>query len=227
MSIENQLSQLIESNQALVEVNRQLLTALQSGATFQQVAEPAKRTRRTKAEIAADEAATAAAVDPAPAVADGDPVGTSYYVNDHTNQVFKVLPGQSAPERFSAQVTAEIYLAKKAEFAGKEAKAQTAEPVTTASQPAATEPSATAPAATASVETSTPTNTPTWDEVVKQLKDLAADPAHGGTAVREIMKKVAPDATTVPQMKGKGLESALLAEINARRNPVAAEADLF
>ena len=93
MTIEAQL-------QELIDINKAILTAIQSGAQVsaaagEQATSATTRTRRTKAEIEADKAAEAAKT----AVVDGDPAGTAYWHNEAQAVVFTQKPGEAAPAR--------------------------------------------------------------------------------------------------------------------------------
>ncbi|WP_313330709.1 hypothetical protein [Comamonas sp.] len=218
MSIEAQLSELTAAVKELTEVNKQLLTSLASGLQFTEAAsgstaEAGKRGRKSKKE---DEPANDLAK-----VVDGDPAGTRYWVNEVAKQVYTELPGNPQPEDQNFKINpADVYLAKKAEFAAAQDAAKNAQAA------ASTAPSATAAPATASAATSAG-EAPTWDQTVAALMKLAADPAHGSTAVLTIMKKVDPTATKVPEMKGKGLEAAINAEVQALLNPTGGVDPLF
>lgn len=219
MSIENLIGQLIEAVNANTEIQKQVVVALNSGVSIGQADAGAapKRTRRTKAEIEADEAAAKAQQ------AGETSTGPSYYVLEATKQVFEVPAGGNPPERFSAQVTKEVYEQKKAEF-----EAKKAEPAATTQETAATEPTATAPAANASAETSTADGVVTYAEVRAKLMELSKLPEHGALAVKTILTKAAPGVANVPGLDGSGFEAAVMAEINALLNPApAADVDLF
>lgn len=227
MSIEAQLSELTAAVKELTEVNKQLLTSLASGLQFTDAAsgstaEAGKRGRKTKKE---DEPANDLAK-----VVDGDPAGTRYWVNEVAKQVYAELPGHPQPEDQNFKINpADVYLAKKAEFAAAQdaaKNAQAASAATTTQAAASTAPSATAGPATASAATSAG-DAPTWDQTVAALMNLAKDPAHGSTAVVTIMKKVDPTAAKVTDMKGKGLEAAINAEIQALLNPTGGVDPLF
>ena len=189
-----------------------LLTAVQSGAQMAASelagADAAAGTskRRTKAQIAADEAAAAAKTGP---VVDGDPAGTLYFVNDADKVVFAKLPDAAAPEsaNFKAATAAE-YSAKKGEFL----KAKEAELSASASAIAAANQGLTAGAA----------GEVTWDQAVAALKSVAADPAHGGTAVMTLIKQIDPTAANVPALKPLGKNAEIVAAVNALLKPAAA-----
>lgn len=201
-----------------------LLAAMQSGLQMQSVsdtatsdegdsAETTKRKRRTKAEIAADEAAAAAAKT-AP-VLEGDAPGTRYWVSETLGQVYTEAPGQPVPDDQSFKIeTAEHYAAKKAEFAAKKTAAET---TAASSAPAAAQ--AAAPAAS--------TSGVSWDEVITALKGLATDPAHGADAVLKIVKQIDPNAANVPALKAMNKNAEILAAVAALKNPAPGGDPLF
>ena len=223
MTIEAQL-------QELIDINKAILTALQSGAqmaTAEFVAGSASeaagtRKRRTKAQIEADEAAEAAKT----AVVDGDPAGTAYWHNEAQAVVFTQKPGEAAPAADAGflQVTAQVYLAAKAAYEKAEA-AKNAQAAATQQAAASTEPSATAQQVAASAATSANAEA-TWDEAVAALKALATNPAHGSAAVLKVVKQIDPAAANVPALKDKGKNAEILAAVNALLNPAAAGAEV-
>lgn len=226
MTIESQL-------QELIDINKAILVAIQSGAQVAaadaaQLTEQAgttTRKRRTKAEIAADEAAAAAAAIPADVV-EGDPAGTKYWHSESNQLVFTQKPDEAAPADGAgfAQVSAAVYLTAKATYE-KAAAAKNASAAATNQAAASTAPSATAQQATASAATSEKVE-PTWDEVVKSLKDLAANPAHGAAAVKALITKIDPNAANVPALQALNKNGQIMAEINALLNPGAAATEV-
>ena len=227
MTIEAQL-------QELIDINKAILTAIQSGAQMAtaefvqgnaaEATGTTTRKRRTKAEIAADEAAAAAAI-PADVV-EGDPAGTKYWHSEANQLVFTQKPDEAAPSADAGftQVSAAVYLTAKAAYE-KAAAAKNAQAAATNQVPASTEPSATAQQATASAATSEKAE-PTWDEVVKGLKDLAANPAHGAAAVKALITKIDPNAANVPALQALNKNGQIMAEINALLNPGAAATEV-
>lgn len=241
MSIENQLAQLTEATQALTEVQKQILAALQSGATFaaQDTTEaaPAKRGRKPKNAEAAQEAPAVEQptekqlAEPAPfsTVVLGDPDGTAYWYSEKHKMLFAQLPTEAAPAEHAdfKRIEAAEYVELKAKLdAGKQAveaaqaqaeEAKKAEAAaTTSQQPATTEPTATAQPATASAQPSA--SVPDFASVVTPaLMSLAQ--SHGAHHVKAIMTKLAPSATKVSDMKDMGLEDKIMAEIEAIKNP--------
>lgn len=220
MTIEAQL-------QELIDINKAILTAIQSGAQVsaaagEQATSATTRTRRTKAEIEADKAAEAAKT----AVVDGDPAGTAYWHNEAQAVVFTQKPGEAAPAADAGflQVTAQVYLAAKAAYEKAEA-AKNAQAAATQQAAASTEPSATAQQVTASAATSANAEA-TWDEAVAALKALATNPAHGSAAVLKVVKQIDPAAANVPALKDKGKNAEILAAVNALLNPAAAGAEV-
>lgn len=216
MTIEAQL-------QELIDINKAILTAIQSGAQVsaaagEQATSATTRTRRTKAEIEADKAAEAAKT----AVVDGDPAGTAYWHNEAQAVVFTQKPGEAAPAADAGflQVTAQVYLAAKAAYEKAEA-AKNAQAAATQQAAASTAPSATAQQATASAATSANAEV-SWDEAVAALKALATNPAHGSVAVTKIIKQIDPAAANVPALKDKGKNAEIVAAVNALLNPSAA-----
>lgn len=237
MTIEAQL-------QELIDINKQILTALQSTgqmATAEFVSGATATTtkkRRTKAEIEADEKAAAAAatsekadltwaeVDKGLKDLASNPAGTTYWHSEKNALVFTQTPGEAAPAADAGftQVSSSVYLAAKAAY-DKAALAKNEQAAATNQAAASTEPSAQAQQATASAATSEKAE-PTWDEVVKGLKDLAANPAHGATAVKAVIAKIDPTAANVPALQALNKNSQILAEINALLNPGAATAEV-
>lgn len=221
MTIEAQL-------QELIEINKGILTALQSGAQIAaptETAAPKTSKRRTKAEIEADEKAAAAAAI-GTEVVDGDPAGTKYWHSERNTLVFAQHPGEAAPadEAGFVQVSASVYLNAKATYE-KAAAAKNAQSAATSQAAASTEPSAQAQQGTASAETSEKAE-PTWDDVVKGLKDLAANPAHGPAAVKAIITKIDPNAANVPALQALNKNGQIMAAINALLNPGAGAAEV-
>ena len=216
MTIEAQL-------QELIDINKAILTAIQSGAQVsaaagEQATSATTRTRRTKAEIEADKAAEAAKT----AVVDGDPAGTAYWHSESNALVFAQKPGETAPAADAAftQVTAQVYLAAKAAYE-KAAAAKNAQAAATQQATASTAPSATAQQATASAQTSA-SGEVTWDQAVAALRDLSTNPAHGGTAVKAIIAQIDPTAANVPALKALNKNAEIVAAVNALLNPGAA-----
>lgn len=236
MTIEAQL-------QELIDINKAILVAIQSGAQMAtaefvqgnaaEAASTTTRKRRTKAEIAADEAAAAAAAIPADVV-EGDPAGTKYWHSEANQLVFAQKPDEAAPADGAGftQVSAAVYLTAKAAVYltakaayEKAAAAKNASAAATNQAAASTEPSATAQQATASAATSEKAE-PTWDEVVKGLKDLAANPSHGAAAVKAVIAKIDPNAANVPALQALNKNGQIMAEINALLNPGAAATEV-
>lgn len=210
MTIEAQL-------QELIDINKAILTAIQSGAQVsaaagEQATSATTRTRRTKAEIEADKTA----------VVDGDPAGTAYWHNEAQAVVFTQKPGEAAPAADAGflQVTAQVYLAAKAAYEKAEA-AKNAQAAATQQTAASTAPSATAQQATASAATSANAEV-SWDDAVKLLKELASNPEHGSAAVLKVVKAIDPSAANVPALKDKGKNAEILAAVNAVLNPTPA-----
>lgn len=217
MTIEAQL-------QELIDINKAILTAIQSGAQIsgaaagEQTEAAGTRKRRTKAEIEADKAAEAALA----AVVDGDPAGTSYWHNEGAAAVFTQKPGEAAPAADAGfvQVTAQVYLAAKAAYE-KAAAAKNAQSAATQQVTASTEPSATAQQGTASGQGSANAEV-SWDDAVKALKELSTNPAHGATAVKAIITQIDPTAANVPALQKLGKNVEIVAAVNALLNPAPA-----
>lgn len=68
-------------------------------------------------------------------------------------------------------------------------------------------------------------NQPTWDAAVTALKTLAQHPDHGSNAVMTVIKALDPQAQTVPHLKDRGLEAAIIAKVNELLHPPVAAAD--
>lgn len=233
MTIEDTLSSIDTSLKTIV-------TILQSAGAISASSEPAAsasdageattpRKRRTKAEIAADEAAAAAAAgktSPALGLVDGDPEGTRYWVSDELQTAYAQKPGDPDPQPQSFKLTsAADYLEKKATFAAK--KDQTvAQTAATGAAPAATEPSATAPAATASAATSAAAE-PTWKEVLASLQDVnkSTKAGHGRDGILALLKQFGCEGKTVPALEPLGKHSAILAAARAMLDGEAAVTD--
>lgn len=216
MTIEAQL-------QELIDINKAILTAIQSGAQIAATAggETSEKTtgkRRTKAEIEADKAAEAAAK----AVVEGDPAGTAYWHSETNALVFAQKPGEAAPSADTnfQQVTAQVYLAAKAAYEKAEA-AKNAQAAATNQAAASTAPSATAQQGTASVQGSASSEV-TWDQAVAALKELSTNPDHGGSAVKAIIAQIDPTAANVPALKPLNKNAEIVAAVNALLKPAAA-----
>ena len=213
-SIDTTLKALLASVQSGVQMSASTI-AVDDG----EASETTKRTRRTKAQIAADEAAEAAAkaqiaADEAAEAADkvAPKETTRYWVSETLGQVYAELPGQPVPDDQSFKIeSAAHYNAKKAEFEAKKAASTAA----ASSAPAATQAAAVATSASGSVS---------WDDVVTALKGLATNPAHGADAVVKIVKEFDAKAANVPALKALNKNAEIVAAVNALLNPVATEA---
>lgn len=230
MTIEDTLSSIDASLKTIV-------TILQSAGAIGASSAPAAsapdageatttRKRRTKAEIAADEAAAAAAGKTAPTLGlvDGDPEGTRYWVSDELQTAYAQKPGDPDPQPQSFKLTsATDYLEKKAAFAAKKDQA-VAQPATTTHVTAAPEPSATAPAATASEATSAG---PTWKEVLAALQDVnkSTKAGHGRDGILALLKQFGCEGKTVPALEPLGKHAAILAAARAMLDGEAAVTD--
>jgi hypothetical protein len=189
---------------------------------------------RAKAEKSEPAAATAAAPATEPAstsvfeLAEGDPVGTRYFIIDKHNSVARVLPGENVPSISGmVEVGGNAYLHAKAEQAKKSA---TAQPQATVAQTAASAASTTAGASTAS---STGANV-SFQQVVDALMKLAQDPRDGmgRPAVTTFLAKHLPNESKprVPVLESLGKNAELLTEVEQLLIPVAASAvadDIF
>lgn len=230
MTIEDTLSSIDASLKTIV-------TILQSAGAIGASSAPAAsapdageatttRKRRTKAEIAADEAAAAAGkTAPTLGLVDGDPEGTRYWVSDELQTAYAQKPGDPDPQPQSFKLTsATDYLEKKAAFAAKKDQA-VAQSVTTTHVTAAPEPSATAPAATASAATSAAE--PTWKEVLAALQDVnkSTKAGHGRDGILALLKQFGCEGKTVPALEPLGKHSAILAAARAMLDGEAAVTD--
>ena len=201
MTIEAQLAELIE-------INKQILTALQSNAQVAAAAGDSteaqgKRTRRTKAEIEAEKTAQDAA---AKATTE-----TTYFVDEANKLAIEVPPGDKAPEGNGfVKVDKQTYDAKVKEFEPK------AEPAATTQASATTAPSATAQQADASAAAS---EKATWDEAVAKLKSLLTLPEHGAAAVVKVIQKIDPASAKVTDLKDRGFNDRIVAEVEALLTP--------
>lgn len=223
MTIEAQL-------QELIDINKAILTALQSGAQMataefapgNAAATTTSKKRRTKAEIEAEEAAAKALTE----VVEGDPAGTNYWHSEANALVFAQKPGEAAPAADAAfvQVSASVYLSAKAAYE-KAAAAKNDQAAATNQAAASTALSATAQQDTASAATSANGDV-TWDQAVKALKDLAGNPAHGGAAVKKIIAEIDPTAANVPALQALNKNAEIVAAVNALLNPGAAGAEV-
>lgn len=208
----------------LIEINRGILTALQSGAQIAGGA-PAeadtttKRGRKPKAETAPVPADTPA--QPASTTVDGDPEGTRYWVS--SDQVYAQKPGDPDPQDQSFKIeTAAHYLEKKAEYA---AKKSVSEPAASTQQPAASEPSATAQQAAASE----PDFKTVTEAIIKMNKTLGAtDPLKGREAVLNVIAKFlgASEGKKVPDLAAVGKNAEILAYVESLTAAPAGDEDL-
>ncbi len=207
----------------LIEINRGILTALQSGAQIAATAasaveaEPAKRGRKPKTEAPAVEAETRKS---APVV-DGDPEGTRYWVSP--DQVYAQKPGDPDPQDLAFKIeSADYYLQKKAEYAAKKSASESA----VSTQPTATSgPSATAPAADASE----PDFKTVTEAIIKMNKTLGAtDPLKGRQAVLDVISKFlgTSEGKKVPDLASVGKNAEILAYVESKMAPEASDADL-
>lgn len=249
MSIENQLAQLTEATQALTEVNKQILAAIQAGTTFagqagsafvaQDTSEaaPAKRGRKPKNAEAAQEPAAAEQpaekqlAEPAPfsTVVLGDPEGTAYWYSEKHKMLFAQLPTEAAPAEHAdfKRIEAAEYVELKAKLdAGKqavEAAQAKAEEAKKAEAAATTpqQPATTEPTATAQPATASAQPSALAIDFASDVTPalMALAQSHGAHHVKAIMTKLAPSATKVSDMKDMGLEDKIMAEIEAIKNP--------
>ena len=140
---------------------------------------------------------------------------TTYYVSESLKQAYARTLGMLEPEDASfVLVSAEQYAAKKAEFTQYHAEHSTGTNRAEAAK-------AGAEAAAAGAQSSE--HEPTWDEAVAALKDLAQNPAHGSSAVMEIIKAIDPGAANVPALKDKGRNKDIVDAVRTRLNPSAAD----
>ena len=204
----------------LIEINRGILTALQSGAQIAAPAaeaEPAMRGRKPKAEAPTAEAETQKS---APVV-EGDPEGTRYWVSPE--QVYAQKPGDPDPQDQAFKLeSADYYLQKKAEYA---AKKPVAEPAASAQPTATSEPTATAKAA----DVSEPDFKAVTEAIIKMNKTLGAtDPLKGRQAVLDVIAKFlgTSDGKRVPDLASVGKNAEILAYVESKMAPETADADL-
>ena len=205
MTIEAQLAELIE-------INKQILTALQSNAQVAAAGDSTeaqgKRTRRTKAEIEAEKAALQAEANTLKAEAATE---TTYFVDEANKLAIEVPPGDKAPEGHGfVKVDKQTYAAKVKEFEPK------AEPAATTQASATTAPSATAQQADASAAAS---EKATWDEAVAKLKSLLTLPEHGAAAEVKVIQKIDPASAKVTDLKDRGFNDRIVAEVEALLTP--------
>lgn len=192
-----------------------LLASAQSGAQIAATSDgaPAEKPKRSSKAHAKE----------TPAVAEGDPAGTRYFVIEKHNTVARVLPTETAPAMDGAvEVDAATYLTKKDEFAEKVAASIAAQKPANQAQPEAP---ATAPASGATVEFKT---------VIDKLMELVKDtrPGKGREGVMVILSKFLPDtaadARKVPALESLGKNAEILADVEAALAiEKAAEADIF
>lgn len=227
------------------ELLAQVITILQTGAAAQDDLGPAEtkapRTRRTKAEMAAD-AAAAVGVTTAPnnvlGTVDGDPEGTRYFLIEKHNTVYAQKPGDPVPTiQGAVLIPAAEYVAKKAQFAAMTQAATSSTQAATSSTPAAP---ATAPAAAPAPSTpSAPTvssdtseNEPSAEvpfaKVVEAMTAISKSdkPGHGRDGVLAVLKKYLPgdERPTVTKLQPLGLNAQIVKHVEAMLTP-AAEAE--
>jgi hypothetical protein len=166
---------------------------------------------------------TASATAPASTfeLAEGDPVGTRYFIIDKHNSVARVLPGEHAPSISGmVEVGGNAYLHAKAEQAKKSLTAQPPVTVVQTVAPAQT----TAPAGASTVSSSE--GKVLFQPVVDALMKLAQDPREGmgRPAVTAFLVKHLPNESKprVPVLESLGKHAELLAEVEQLLNPVAA-----
>lgn len=247
MSLETTLAQ---TNTLLTQLLTMLQTGIQASATLGEPevkaprGRPRKSTEEAKTEAAVEVAAeagkeTAAAVtktEGAPlGLVDGDPVGTRYFVVEKYNTVYAQKPGDADCTMQGAEiVSAEHFLAKKAEFAKKfeEAKkASTAPAPAATTAPAAAPASSTPDASTASsqpsVQTPAPDEVPFGKIVEAATALLKSDkPGQGRPAVTAILTKWLPgvEQPTITKMQPLGKNAEILADFTAAMAEPEAEA---
>jgi len=202
--------------EALTAAIQALTTAMQSGpaALLQTTGgdtEPAKRTRRTKEQIAADNAKSDYPL------LEGDPEGTRYWVIEKHNTVFKQTPDLAAPSIEGATIeTGAHYLVKKEEFAKK----------ALTSAPGGQTGAGTTSTASSEKPADVPANGATFKQVVDGLMAINAKEGLGTPALKAFLAK--HNVEKVPGLEALKKNDELLAEINAILTPaVAEEANLF
>jgi hypothetical protein len=187
------------------------------------------RAKADKVEPTAPEATSTTAQTSTFELAEGDPVGTRYYIIDKHNSVARVLPGEHIPSISGmVEVGGNAYLHAKAEQAK---KSVTAQPQATVAQTAA--PAQTTAPAGASTASSKGVDA-SFQPVVDALMKLAQDPREGmgRPAVTAFLAKHLPNESKprVPVLASLGKHAELLAEVELLLNPVATSAvadDIF
>lgn len=178
------------------------------------------RTKVDKVEPITPEATSTTAQTSTFELAEGDPVGTRYYIIDKHNSVARILPGEHAPSISGmVEVGGNAYLHAKAEQAK---KSLTAQPQATVAQTAA--PAQTTVPAGASTASSSEGNI-SFQQVVDALMMLAQDPREGmgRPAVTAFLAKHLPNESKprVLVLESLGKHAELLAEVELLLNPVA------
>ncbi len=235
------LSSINDSLKRLVQIAETQSTATEELGASKAADFTIKGTRtRAKAEkveptVAAEVAATSNLVYE---LAEGDTVGTRYYIIDKHNSVARVLPGEHVPSiSGTVEVGGNAYLHAKAEQAKKSLTAQpqatVAQTAAPAASTAATTSTTSATAAGASTASSTGVDV-SFQQVVDALMKLAQDPREGmgRPAVTGFLVKHLPNESKprVPVLETLGKNAELLAEVLSLLNPVAVNAvadDIF
>jgi hypothetical protein len=162
--------------------------------------------------------------------AEGDPVGTRYFIIDKHNSVARVLPGEHAPSISGmVEVNGNAYLHAKVEQAKKSLTVQPQATVAQTAAPAASTAATTSTTSATAVGASTASSSEqsvSFEQVVGKLMMLAQDPREGmgRPAVTTFLAKHLPNESKprVPVLESLGKHAELLAEVEQLLNPVAA-----
>lgn len=168
-----------------------------------------KRTRRTKAEIAADNAAAAGAAGTQVALLPGDAAGTRYFDSPASNTTYKQAPGMPDCTLPGAVIVSGTEYAAKTEQYAKNAQAAAAASATNAGGQASA-------ASTAAQQSSTTGSVPTIESITSKL--MAIHKRDGNAGVAPILQKFG--VANVPALATKNLAE-VDAAVEAALNPSA------
>jgi hypothetical protein len=216
MSLEANITELTKAVNALV-------VALNNRTAAEPQADPADLVKRGPGRLRKDAQPPAAAPAPAPTpvagpVNEGDPEGTTYWLNEKHNSVYRIVPGDGTPGPMagSVQIGGADFLAKQSELAARFASlgnAPAAAQTTTPAPAAAPTPAASAPTAAAAAADAQPSKGASYEQARAALLALVKAKPDGRDLVLGILSK--HGANSVPELASKGAAvfDAVVAEV--------------
>lgn len=222
MSLEANLSELTKAVNALVNILTNAHAAFLSVQGTEVQADAAEPAKRGPGRPRKDAQPPAAAPAPAPTpvagpVNEGDPEGTTYWLNEKHNSVYRIVPGDGTPGPMagSVQIGGADFLAKQGEFAKRftEGNAPAAAQTTTPAPAAVPTPAASAPTAAAAAADAQPSKGASYEQARAALLALVKAKPDGRDLVLGILSK--HGANSVPELASKGAAvfDAVVAEV--------------